>query len=154
MTKLLALTATLFIATAAHAANQILCLKSYPHWEKGIGDKLVGSMRGPAAIINTDAKRVTWISTGGGLLLLEGESNDRGVKVMRVSGSNPRAEEILTESTVGTTLQLQLQDSLGGTGLMNITVDGSGVSGRAHWQPATDSASTEDLHYCTTNVLN
>jgi hypothetical protein len=157
MQKFLSISVLLFVATNSFAADTILCVKAYPQWNDYIDNKLTAYMKGPAAIVDSDNNVVTWVGTGGSIYLT-GEKNESGIKVIKVSGSNPTEEEILSHQQIGQTLDLQLKDSLGGIGLfrvtmMNNTMDNKDQSGSASWQHAADASSNEQLVFCTTNIL-
>jgi len=139
---------SLILAAPASFADVFVCAKERPNWSD-IGDgRQVAESRGPAVIINLPAKRVTWIGTGG-YIRLHGEHNSRGVKITRIDGRAAQ-EKITSQKTRGRVTDLELEDSLGGMGLMRIYMDGG--EGRANWQHATDEM-REDLSYCTTNVI-
>jgi hypothetical protein len=138
---------------AAHA-NLVLCTKVQPRWSEINDGKLGASHEGPGLIINPKAGRVTWMGTGG-YIQLTGQQTPQGVKIIRIDG-RPTQERILSTKQNGNVTDYELEDSLGGVGLLRIYLGGSGSSpktGSAHWQHATDTMK-QDLAFCTTHVLN
>lgn len=151
MKTVLAFFAALFCAQS-FASGLVVCTKADPsfNWYQIMDNRLGWQGRGPALIINAEKKRVTWMGTGG-YIQLTGERNSRGVKIIRIDGRAAQ-ERIMSSTTTGQVTDFQLEDSLGGVGLLRLFMDKNGT-GRANWQHATDT-SKEDLAYCTDNVLN
>lgn len=151
MKIVLAFVGMVFFSQISFAANLIVCTKLDPssHWYRVKGGKFVWQGRGPGLVINLAFKRVTWIGTGGSILLT-GEQNAQGMKIIKIEGRHNQSK-ILFSSQVDQVSDFQLQDRFGGIGLLRVFMDGH--VGRANWQHPTDSMK-EDLTYCTTNVLN
>jgi hypothetical protein len=141
----------LFFSLASFAAPKtglIVCTREYPQWSEFQGEFSVLT-RGPALIINEVARKVTWMGSSGGSIVLHGQRNAEGVKIVRIDG-RPTPEKIKSVRRTGGVTDYTLEDSLGGQGLLRVNLNGSGS---ANWQHATDS-SREQLNYCTKNVLN
>ncbi len=146
----LALFAVCFaLSTAASSAKAelVVCTKNEPQWAPIMDNNLGDSGEGPAIIINEAAGRVTWIGTGG-YIRLTGEQTSKGVKITRIDG-RPGQEKILSTRKTGNVTDYELEDSLGGTGLLRVQFNGS-PSGS--WQHATDSM-RQNFAFCTKNVL-
>jgi len=157
---------SLFSISFASAGDLILCTVGTPsHWD-AINDGLVSTtVKGPVLLVNKEANKVEWAAAGG-FVTLQGVKNQSGVTITKIKGKNPTTEKILSyrESTkfyetypasYGKQVHLTLKDNMGGTGRVEINLNGYSLSlmdkGEGRWELMGDS-SKEKFSYCTTKV--
>jgi hypothetical protein len=153
-----ALLSIALLATSAQAYETALCLTKAPtNWVEVDGGILSTQVRGPAAIVNVDAGRVTWVATGG-TAYLNAKREGGKLTILKVSGGNPGAEQIAkadTDKTKFTTVHsLKLEDSMGGFGYMTVVIPNDEqkyMDGYAMWLDA--NSGRESFEFCTTQIL-
>lgn len=164
MAMILGLATALTVSMAQAATELVVCLKEQPTYTTGNNGKRVAQIPGPAALVNVDGGKVTWIGAGG-YVYVTAQANELGEIITKVSGSNPTVEPILSvnmnsmiyetyPATFARLFKIELADSLGGNGKLELNLYTRGktdfATGKATWNDQYDAKET--LSYCTTRV--